>query len=100
MNASEATTIVATAIQRLRSSGPDRVLVWIAGAWEGIPSERARREHGVVPDVVFIRTDGWMLGAQAGAGEVAAAELYRDTWLAAIRREDPQARPLQELSNG
>jgi len=41
--------------------------------------KRARDEYEVVPDVLFVRNDGWSLGARF-EDEAAAFDLWADCW--------------------
>ena len=40
--------------------GPQRVMISVD---EAVSSRRAREDYGINPDVIFIRNDGWSLGA-------------------------------------
>lgn len=44
---------------------------------------RAQRTHGIAPDVVFIRSDGWTLGAPRRFTQV-AWELWKGFWVASV----------------
>lgn len=48
---------------RFPADGPDRVLV--SGDGTAVTSLEARVRHGVVPDVILLRDDGWTLGVPA-----------------------------------
>lgn len=61
--------------------GPDRVLIGADGT--AVPPRRAREEYGIVPDVVFVRNDGWSLGAPIEL-RVAAYGLWEDEWITVI----------------
>lgn len=71
--------------------GPDRVVINVDG--EARPSRIAREQYGVCPDVIFIRNDGWTLGASSHL-EATAKRLWRDQWVGIIRRPETKARPL------
>ena len=73
--------------------GPDRVLISSDG--EATSSRRAREEHGVNPDVIFIRRDGWSLGAPKHLARV-AYRLWADEWVLFIERPDTEERAIVE----
>ena len=66
----------------LRKFGPTRVLIDKEGTAD--PAWRARQEHHIIPDIVFVRDDGWTLGAPAYL-EDEARELWKDDWVKEIR---------------
>ena len=68
--------------------GPDRVVISEEG--EMVHWKVARDNHGIFPDVVFIRNDGWTLGAPAPLEDV-ARKLWEHDWLGLIRK--PSATP-------
>ena len=78
----------------INRDGPTRVIV-DTGAL-GVSSTRAREEYGIVPDVVFIRNDGWSLGAPA-ALEGVARSTWANSWIGIMRRPDQTARPYPEV---
>jgi Uma2 family endonuclease len=84
----------ATAILR---DGPTRVL--ISQDAQATTPRRAREEHNITPDVIFIRNDGWSLGAPARYESIARA-LWRDDWIGFIRRPNTRAEPYQEEDHG
>lgn len=47
-------------VEKIKMHGPTRVLV---NQFEGRPTHIALRDNRITPDVVFIRDDGWSLGA-------------------------------------
>jgi hypothetical protein len=65
--------------RRVESAGPDRVLVDQDGG--AMSPARARMDFGIRPEVVFIRNDGWALGASRGFEQVAYS-LWADSWAA------------------
>lgn len=79
--------------RRVSVHGPDRVLVNANG--EAVSSVRARRIAGVTPDIIFIRDDGWSLGAPA-ALEAIAYSIWRKEWAAFARRGDLAPSPITE----
>lgn len=70
---------------------PGRVLVSADGT--AVPPQRAREEHGVLPDIIFIREDGWALGAPQGLEKEAFA-LW--PWKSFVRRPSYVVRPIRE----
>ena len=56
---------------------PSRVVVDNEGT--GVPASTAYSEFGVVPHVIFMRNDGWSLGAPIEF-EAVAYEMWDDAW--------------------
>jgi hypothetical protein len=75
-------------IQDIMMSGPDRVV--INDQAEAISSKRAREQHNITPDVIFIRDDGWSLAAPMGLIRV-AYNTWPDQWTHVLfrGRQDP-----------
>lgn len=48
-------------IERITQYGPDRVVVHESG--RAVPPRSAREQYDITPTVIFIRNDGWSLGA-------------------------------------
>jgi hypothetical protein len=69
--------------KKLRDCGPDRIVINADG--EATTSRRARREYNIYPAIIFVRDDGWMLGAPANLVKV-AEEMWRDEWIAVLER--------------
>lgn len=67
--------------KEILANGPTRVVVDVSG--EAVPASRARQEYGATPDVIFIRRDGWSLGAPKSLASVAEG-LWRDEWLGVV----------------
>ena len=63
--------------------GPTRVVINEKGEATSYPI--ALRDYQTNYDVVFIRDDGWTLGAPAHLEEV-AERLWKDKWVGVIRR--------------
>lgn len=76
-------SMLATVRRQVQERGPDRVLVGASG--EALPSARALELFGLVPSVVFIRNDGWTLGAPSEL-ERAAYLLWAGEWVAKMER--------------
>lgn len=60
--------------------GPTRVLI---DAYEAVPPARAKLDHGVEPDVILIRDDGWSLGAPEHLYD-AAFRMWQEGWVAVL----------------
>lgn len=66
-------------VEIVLTKGPHRVMV---DAYEATPVARAK-ERGIAWDVIFIRNDGWSLGATR-ALEVAAHATWSTDWQARV----------------
>jgi len=64
--------------------GPSRVLI---SRDRAVPPSRAREEYGVIPDIVFIRDDGWSLGAAKELEDMAFSK-WPCEWIGFLRRPD------------
>ncbi len=67
--------------REIRANGPKRVVINASG--EATIPLRASREHGIVSVVVFLRNDGWTLGAPEhlrGCAQV----MWADSWIAVM----------------
>jgi hypothetical protein len=64
--------------RRALRDGPTRVVVSKEG--EAVPTPRARQEFGAEADVIFIRDDGWTLGAPKALVRAAEAT-WSDLWV-------------------
>ena len=62
---------------RFQAPDPTRVMVR-----EGCATnpQAALRDHGIEPDVIFVRNDGWMLGAPIHLA-LQAQRLWADQWV-------------------
>ena len=83
-----------TALLRALNRGewlPDRVM---HDEWEG-----RRPVAGQPMDVVFIRDDGWTLGARAELEE-AAARTWRRHWVRVLRRTDDRGWIADDAATG
>lgn len=58
-------------------------------------SERARSLYGVSPDIIFLRDDGWSLGAPAHL-EYEAYRTWQNEWTAFARKGDEYFAPIAE----
>lgn len=64
-------------LENIKKVGPDRVIINEHG--DGVSAKRAKEIHNIIPITIFIRNDGWSLGA-AEPFEVLAYQLWRDEW--------------------
>lgn len=55
---------------------PTRVMI---NQFEAIPPGRAKNEHNIKPVIIFVRNDGWSLGAPEEY-EVEAHAMWSDSW--------------------
>lgn len=62
--------------------GPTRVVVNEGG--NAVPPEQAKSEFGLVPTVIFLRNDGWSLGAPRHL-EGTAKKLWKGSWIGIAR---------------
>lgn len=73
---------------RVVARGPSRVMI---SEDEGVCCARARGEYGITPDIIFIRDDGWTLGAPSNL--IAAAErTWADDWIGVLVK--PESKPV------
>lgn len=70
--------------RHIASTGPTRVAERKSGGMEGVRPDRATRRDPLV--VVFIRDDGWSLGASAETREE-AERLWHDQWIGRMELE-------------
>ena len=78
--------------QEIMRRGPDRVMI---NSEEGVPSRRARDEHNVNATIIFIRDDGWSLGAPPEF-EADAYRMWADKWVAFMHRPETEPTPISE----
>lgn len=76
-------TKLKTWVEELAKDGPVRVMVNKDG--EATSPERAKQDYHVKPDVIYIRDDGWSLGAPFELIDV-AEKTWRGYWVAFMRR--------------
>ena len=72
-------------IKRLMEYGPTRVVINSEG--DAVTPERAKRDHDIEPDVIFIRDDGWSLGAPDHLMAI-ARRMWADEWIGSFRPQD------------
>jgi len=86
--AAEAYVEVFTGITSMLRVGPERVVIRADGS---VTSCRVAREtHNIQPDVIFIRDDGWALGAPKQYAAAAHA-MWESKWVAFVVRSRPHA---------
>ena len=81
------------AIETIMNNGPNRIIVDVEGL--GVPTDRAIKEYNEFPDIIFIRDDGWTLGAPARFERV-AYEMWKDSWTHFIRRPNVTPIPISD----
>lgn len=69
-------------------NGPDRVMI---DEIEGVSCRRAEENYNVTPDIIFIRNDGWSLGAPWNLRD-AAEKTWSDCWVGVLIK--PQTVPI------
>ena len=57
--------------------------------------ERAKQLYGVEPDIIFLRNDGWSLGASKNLENV-AYNVWAGSWQYYARKGDTHFRPISE----
>jgi len=75
----------------LAKHGPNRVLVTADGL--AVPWKRAVNEHNIVSDIIFIRRDGWTLGAPESLENV-AYQMWSDEWWGFLRKPETKVSPI------
>ena len=76
--------IESVVLREIQDHGPTRVVINLHG--EATTPRRALDDHDVEPTVIYIRDDGWSLGAPE-AFEQVAANMWRDEWVAVLRKK-------------
>lgn len=69
---------LATVIENARRKGPTRVVVSADG--NAVPPNIALSKYLLVPDVIFVRKDGWTLGAPTQFAKL-AFEMWSGEWI-------------------
>jgi hypothetical protein len=75
------------ALEGIAYNGPTRVVVNSDG--EAKPPMRAKKENEIKPDVIFVRNDGWSLGAPIELYDV-AEKMWAGDWVMVIRKPFPK----------
>ena len=81
--------VLTNAVSRILAHGPTRVIVNRDG--KGMTPKRAREFHGITPDIVFIRDDGWSLGAPKRFADI-AEKIWENKWKGVLLR--PLSNPM------
>jgi len=68
-------------ITKIKTNGPSRVVTSDEG--QATTPDLAFERFSITPDVIFIRRDGWSLGASMRHYNV-AFEMWADEWVAAM----------------
>ena len=75
------------AIMNVVYNGPTRVVINSDG--EAISPLQAKEKYEIEPDIVFVRNDGWSLGAPTRFKHVAEG-MYPDDWVVVITKPFPK----------
>jgi hypothetical protein len=73
--------------------GPGRVVINADG--EAITPFRARQEHDVIPSIMFVRQDGWTLGAPQEFEEI-AYRMWAEDWIGFTALPNKQFRSINQ----
>ncbi len=73
--------------------GPTRVIVEVDGL--AVTHREARDVFQVTPEIIFIRDDGWMLGAPRQFESV-AYKMWKDSWTHFLRRPHTEWIPIKK----
>lgn len=84
-------------VKKIMADGPSRVILNAEG--EAVSFRRAQETNWITPDVIFIREDGWSLGAP-GWLESVAYKMWADEWIGFIRRDKNTALPMTAYGGG
>lgn len=79
--------------ENLIKYGPTRVVIDSDGY--AVPPMKAWKQHNVFPDIIFVRDDGWSLGAPSVYEEV-AYNMWKDAWTHFLRRPNLELVSIQE----
>lgn len=85
--------ILSELADKVFGKGPDRVVINDDG--EALPWPRARQEHNILPEIIFVRDDGWTLGAPRQF-EKTAFQLWADKWIYFARKPEVALIPISE----
>lgn len=72
------------AAQDVLTNGPTRMLI-TPSTTVAVPTITARKDYGIVPTIVFLRHNGWTLGAPKHLEKEAEAFGKIDGWIAVMR---------------
>jgi len=81
-------------VDAIIGSGPDRVMV--QGNFATTP-RKAREVYKVIPEIIFIRNDGWSLGAPAHLVNEAFMT-WHESWSHFLLRGKSKAQPISEFN--
>lgn len=65
------------AVEVLRKQGPQRTLL---PDGTGVRPKHAYKDFGIIPEIVFIRQDGWTLGVMPDTYEM-GRKMWEDEWI-------------------
>jgi len=75
--------VLTNAVSRILANGPTRVVISEDGS--AVSPKRAKEAYRITPDVVFIRDDGWSLGAPKRFADIAEA-IWENKWRGVLLR--------------
>jgi len=81
-------------VEEIMTFGPRRVMV---NGDEAMSPYRARENHAIEAEVIFIRNDGFSLGAPSYL-EMSAWLMWKDEWVAFLRKPEKEAKPISEYN--
>ena len=73
----------------------DKMRVIIDSDGEAVSYELAEKEHGITPDIVFIRGDRWALGAKNCHRNI-AFDMWPEDWTHFYLIAEQRLRPISE----
>ena len=80
------------AMKLIAIHGPSRTMI---NEFEATTSDQAKEVYDVTPDIIFIRDDGWSLGAPKRLAE-AAEKLWSGQWTHVLLRPSTKPYTYQE----
>jgi len=69
--------------------------VVVASDGYAVPCKRAKDKHGIEPDIVFVRNDGWTLGAPDSLSQT-AYNMWKADWVYFATKDEKKLRPIEE----
>lgn len=81
MNAIQKAQFARDVLKRIRRRGPSRIVVDSEGY--AVPPQRAAQDHDTQADIVFVRNNGWSLGAPLKL-RMTAYGMWADAWVGCI----------------
>jgi len=85
--------ILSDLADKVFGKGPDRMVINEEG--EALPWSKARQLYNISPEIIFVRNDGWALGAPREL-EKTAFQLWADKWIYFARKPEVKLIPISE----